>query len=254
MNDTSEEGFLGRWSRRKRVGEQPARDEAATARPDSDGADPADPATEAQEEARQLQLAANREAAEAVDIEAITYESDLSVFFKEGVPALVKQAAMRKMWRSDPVFANVDGLNDYDQDFNVIDKVLTEFKSAWQVGRGYSVPEDVEGEPDGDPAGAGDTVADADAPEDGEIVADPPEGTTDPDRIDEADSEDDPVISDDAVTESAPGRLPEAATANLSENREPPEAETARAELPEDVRPTVSLRRRMAFFEDDPKT
>lgn len=250
MNDTPEEGFLGRWSRRKRFADDSAQDEAATAPPAPEGADPsdpADPAAQAREQARQLQLAANREAAEAVDIEAITYESDLSVFFKEGVPALLKQAAMRKMWRSDPVFANVDGLNDYDQDFNVIDKVLTEFKSAWQVGQGYRVPEDLEAEPDGDPADA--EVAEADVSGDGEAVADPAEeaAEADADQIADSGSEDDMPVADAAAAEPVP----------VHQTRmvhETDDGDAPAAEIPEVVRPSVSLRRRMAFFEDDPKT
>jgi hypothetical protein len=40
------------------------------------------------------------------------------------VPEELKNLALKKLWLSDPVLANVDGLNDYDDDFNVIDKVI----------------------------------------------------------------------------------------------------------------------------------
>lgn len=248
MNDTTDEGFLGRWSRRKRTGEEIAAvpsdaDVADQAAPEPDGQEP-----DAQEQARQVELAANREAAEAIDIEAITYDSDLSAFFKDGVPALLKQAAMRKMWRSDPVFANVDGLNDYDQDFNVIDKVLTEFKSAWQVGQGYRVPEDLEPEadlepePDGDLADTDDAVAKADVRDDGESGAEPADGSTEAETNEIVDE----IDEDDAANEPAPVREIDAVTIGRFER-----PDNIEAEVPEDVRPTVSLRRRMAFFEND---
>jgi hypothetical protein len=48
------------------------------------------------------------------DIESLTGESDFTAFMKEGVPEDLKNLALRKLWRSDPVYANLDGLNDYD--------------------------------------------------------------------------------------------------------------------------------------------
>lgn len=78
---------------------------------------------------------ANREEAEAIDLEALTYESDFGPFLRAGVPSLLKRQALRKLWSSNPVLANVDGLNDYDGDFTQPQAIA--FKSAWQVGRGY---------------------------------------------------------------------------------------------------------------------
>jgi hypothetical protein len=36
---------------------------------------------------------------------------------KQAVPEELRRLALRKLWRSDPVLANVDGLNDYDLDY-----------------------------------------------------------------------------------------------------------------------------------------
>jgi hypothetical protein len=36
---------------------------------------------------------------------------------REGVPEALRNRALRKLWLSDPVLANLDGLNDYDEDF-----------------------------------------------------------------------------------------------------------------------------------------
>ncbi|MCA1297267.1 DUF3306 domain-containing protein [Stappia indica] len=130
--DTS--GFLTRWSRRKQAAraedaERP--EEAAALEPDdADETVPAD-AEEARLEAE------NRAAAEAVDLETLTFDSDYSVFLKKGVPASLKNAALRRLWRSNPVLACVDGLNDYDGDFRDVKSLGEGLKTAWEVGKGY---------------------------------------------------------------------------------------------------------------------
>ncbi|MBT4018034.1 MAG: DUF3306 domain-containing protein [Alphaproteobacteria bacterium] len=62
--------------------------------------------------------------ADLPDIETLEKDSDFTGFMQAGVPEELKNLALKKLWLSDPVLANVDGLNDYDDDFNVIDKVI----------------------------------------------------------------------------------------------------------------------------------
>ena len=110
---------------------------------------------------REAALAANRAAAEAVDLDALRPGSDLSAFFREGVPEALRARALKALWRSDPVFANVDRLCDYDDDFRAAAMVPGAIQSAWRAGRGYLFPEDAaEG-------GAGDAAAQEGAPADG---------------------------------------------------------------------------------------
>ncbi|MEM1044850.1 MAG: DUF3306 domain-containing protein [Pseudomonadota bacterium] len=233
------DGFLTRWSRRKRGAETQDHDEAsqtAEALP-ADGGDaqlPADPE-------RAEELAANRAAAEAVDLEAIDYESDLSVFFKEGVPAVLKQAALRKMWRSDPVFANLDGLNDYDQDFNVIDKVLTEFKSAWQVGRGYASQDDeavsTEGSYTEEAAAVGADDHGCVIDEDARKPSEDPSAETGR-----------PMDGGDVGETSLAGAADSPPRAHIEPDDAP--ENTVGTPQEEAPRPAVSLRRRMQLFDD----
>ncbi len=236
------DGFLTRWSRRKRgadpeEGDPAIEDAIPPSAHEPDTALPVDPE-------RADEMAANRAAAEAVDLESIDSESDLSVFFKEGVPAVLKQAALRKMWRSDPVFANLDGLNDYDQDFNVIDKVLTEFKSAWQVGRGYATDADE----DMAPAEREQTEAEpADAAEPGEpdpeteaAVAETPDGAAgEPEGEDQTGDMKNQPRTDTIGSPLQPAEDDVAA----------PKDDSGTVQE-EPVRPTVSLRRRMQLFDD----
>ncbi|MBL4598005.1 MAG: DUF3306 domain-containing protein [Rhizobiaceae bacterium] len=118
----------------------------------------------------------NRLAAEAVDLETLDEDTDFSVFMKDGVPELLKKSAMAVLWRTNPIFANVDGLVDYDDDFGSPDLIMKTFESAYQVGKGYldKIEEDDE-KPDqlADkyPVEADDVVSEED-PIDEEVVAD----------------------------------------------------------------------------------
>lgn len=95
-------------------------------------------ATRSEREAREAaERERNRLAAEAIDIDAIDASSDIGAFLKEGVPAALKRRALRTMWRSDPVFSNLDRLNEYDENFRDPSRTLATLQSAWQAGRGY---------------------------------------------------------------------------------------------------------------------
>ena len=58
-----------------------------------------------------------QEKTELPSVETLNADSDFTPFLKEGVPSLLKRAALRKLWKTDPTLANLDGLNDYDDDF-----------------------------------------------------------------------------------------------------------------------------------------
>ena len=53
------------------------------------------------------------------------------------------------MWRTNPVLANIDGLNDYDDDFTDAALAVDVLKTVHKVGRGYLEDED-ESETDDD--------------------------------------------------------------------------------------------------------
>ncbi|WP_298837052.1 DUF3306 domain-containing protein [uncultured Roseobacter sp.] len=60
---------------------------------------------------------------------------DFSVFMAREVPERFRRIALRKLWRSNPVLACVDGLNEYDDDYT-IGMTGQVVKTAYQVGRG----------------------------------------------------------------------------------------------------------------------
>jgi hypothetical protein len=53
----------------------------------------------------------------AAVIEGLRLSSDFSMFLGAGVPIRLHRQAMFKLWRLDPQFGSLDGLNDYDEDF-----------------------------------------------------------------------------------------------------------------------------------------
>ena len=104
------EGLVSRWSRLK--GE--ARDGVPAAAETAGADEPAEAA--AVPEAPEPPVAVG----DLPDVDTLTYESDFTAFLREGVPEELQRLALRKLWRSDPVLANVDGLNDYDLDYRVL--------------------------------------------------------------------------------------------------------------------------------------
>lgn len=133
---SSEEGPLSRWARRKaetrktRGGAAPVIEEAA--KPAVPAAAPAAEGVEAAEPLPPPDLP---------DIDSLTAESDFTAFLKEGVPQQLRRLALRKLWTSDPVLANLDGLIDYGEDYTNAAMVVEGMKSAWEVGRGYAKDE-----------------------------------------------------------------------------------------------------------------
>ena len=128
MTEKEKQGRLSRWSERKLK----AADTEAPEAPQI-----AENEQRSVELEREQELAANRELAESIDLETIDENSDLSLFLKAGVPEALKRKALATLWRSNPVFANIDGLNDYDEDFANPDLIMKTFTSAYQAGRGY---------------------------------------------------------------------------------------------------------------------
>lgn len=90
---------LGRWSERKlevKAQERAPLQRAEQGAPDDAGAKPDD------------------DMPELPDIETLDKDSDFSPFMDARVPEELQRLALRKLWASDPVYANLDGLNDYD--------------------------------------------------------------------------------------------------------------------------------------------
>ena len=127
-----DERFLSRWSRLKQRSRDDVTQDEGTANPVAPD-ELALPAATAGEEDREA--SENRQVAEAIDIDALKYGDDFSPFLKRGVPEPLRRRALRKFFASDPLLANLDGLNDYDEDFNNPEFLV--YRSAWDAARGF---------------------------------------------------------------------------------------------------------------------
>jgi hypothetical protein len=108
------EGFLSRWSRRKRAGGEPeptpAEDAAA---PDADP-----PSAAPARAACPIPNMPEIDLSALPRIEELTAESDFSLFLRPGVPGTLRNAALRRMWTLDPGIRDYIGPVDYQWDFN----------------------------------------------------------------------------------------------------------------------------------------
>ncbi len=123
----SGDSFLSRWSRLKR------REEAPGISPEMEP-EPAPPPTE---------TPPTEILAETLDVlkdlpslESLTAESDFTPFLRNGVPETLHRQALRKLWLSDPVYANDDGLKDYAGDYTSLFSGAV-VKTLYRVGKGF---------------------------------------------------------------------------------------------------------------------
>ncbi|MBB96112.1 MAG: hypothetical protein CML68_16155 [Rhodobacteraceae bacterium] len=56
----------------------------------------------------------------------------------ETLPRQLRRRTLRRLWRLDPVLANLDGLVDYDEDFTDAAMVPDHVGTTYQVGRGLA--------------------------------------------------------------------------------------------------------------------
>ena len=61
---------------------------------------------------------------------------DFSGFMKAAVPERLRRRALRKLWLTNPVLANVDNLVDYGEDFTLATSALETVTTAYRVGKG----------------------------------------------------------------------------------------------------------------------
>lgn len=207
MSD-ADDNFVSRWSRLKRTQKTPE---------ETPDLAPADPNDLAPQEADDEATASDPDeiVKNLPDIATMTEDMDYTVFLKEGVPEDLRNRAFRHLWRLNPIYANVDGLNDYDLDYtDAALAVKGVLKTLHQIGKGMPGPEPKEEEgvaavTDGASPDAAGQVADGENP--------------DADSLDETD--------DGAVRES----LAEGEADEVTEDRAALTAEPAAATLPDSL-------------------
>ncbi len=122
MSDT---GF---WSRRRAAVEAEERAEEADR-------------VSAEKAAEEEQLAARSDAEllnelNLRDPDVMDSATEIRELLKAALPQRLKTRALRRLWRLNPVLANVDGLVDYGEDFTDSATVVENMQTAYQVGKG----------------------------------------------------------------------------------------------------------------------
>ncbi|MBO9395488.1 DUF3306 domain-containing protein [Shimia sp. R9_2] len=70
------------------------------------------------------------------DPDELDQGDDFSVFLAKAVPERIRRRALRKLWLTNPVLANLDELVDYGEDFTDSAMVIEGMQTAYQVGKG----------------------------------------------------------------------------------------------------------------------
>lgn len=135
------------WSRRKAAvaAEQEAEQRAVVAQSEADDL--------AERETRpDAEILAELDLPDPDDLQA---GDDITGFMSKAVPERLRQRALRRLWRLNPVLANVDGLVDYGEDFTDAAVIMDGMQTTYQVGKGMlahvqEMARQAEAEKDGD--------------------------------------------------------------------------------------------------------
>ena len=120
------------WSRRRAAVQAEAEAEAAALRA-------AEEAQAAAERARAEAEKTDEDLLEELglpDPDTLQPGDDFSAFMQKAVPERLRRRALRRLWTSNPVLANLDGLTEYSEDFTDAATVLPDLRTAYEVGRG----------------------------------------------------------------------------------------------------------------------
>jgi len=212
-DNQDEPGFASRWSRLKQEANAPPEEVAAEA--------------EAELEAPVEDDRSDEEVLEEMglpDPDTLKSGDNFSAFMAKAVPARLRNRALRKLWISDPVLANLDELIDYGDDFTDAANVIENLQTSYQVGKGF-VDKATE------LSKADDAGAEEPAGEQAEAVTDEPAETPAGEQAGEQ-----VAVGEESATEDG-------SPAELTES-EPPGETAAELAIPE---PEMPLRRRMRF-------
>ena len=118
--------FLARWAKRKRAATRGERlDEPQTAR-EPETNEPAIGEDDAATAERELP-----------DVESLDETSDYKPFMAPGVTSETRNAALRKLWASNPLYNTIDMLDDYCEDYTDAACAAPGVKTLWKIGRGF---------------------------------------------------------------------------------------------------------------------
>jgi hypothetical protein len=126
---SEDKGFLSRWSNRKLSAEQ---DESAL---------PSAGVEQVQAPADEFEGKSDDEILsilELPDPETLTLGDTVEKFMDGRVPERLRARALRAFWKTNPVLANIDGLDEYCDDYTDAAMIIENMETLYQVGKGYA--------------------------------------------------------------------------------------------------------------------
>ncbi|MEL6477789.1 MAG: DUF3306 domain-containing protein [Pseudomonadota bacterium] len=161
----AESDFLSRWSRRKRASVEAPDEPVETP--------PAAPETETEDTRSEAEILEELGLPDPDDLQP---GDDIRGFMAKAVPERLRNRALRKLWISNPLLANLDELVDYGEDFTDAATVVENLQTVYRVGKGM-LPDPVEEEEDAEQqtAGAPPQTAEEAPPQTADPVAEDPQ-------------------------------------------------------------------------------
>ncbi len=125
-------GFLDRWSERKRkVAEEAEHVARAEAAPEAGEAQSGGDEAERTDAEILAELGLK-------DPDEMRMGDDFSVFMKAAIPARIRTRALRRLWASNPAFNVIDPLIDYGEDYTDAATVVENLQTSYEVGKGIA--------------------------------------------------------------------------------------------------------------------
>jgi hypothetical protein len=144
INADSNEGFMSRWSKRKsNLKHDQGNEKNLKGKTELQESNVNEQKTVIKEEVDDSQYSDlnDQELLEKFKLpnpEKIKKEKGLDLFFKDGVPDRLRQIALRRVWKLNPIIRFADAeINDYHEDFTDAATVIEGMQTAYQVGKGY---------------------------------------------------------------------------------------------------------------------
>ena len=136
-NKELEENFLSRWSKKKSK-QKTQIENSNSKQTDPESSTEAENQSSLDEENDKLNDEELLKKYNLPNPEKIKTEKSLDVFFKKGVPDRLRQIALRRVWRLNPIIRFADAeINDYHEDFTDAATVIEGMQTAYKVGKGY---------------------------------------------------------------------------------------------------------------------
>ena len=144
INADSNEGFMSRWSKRKsNLKHDQGNEKNLKGKTELQESNVNEQKTVIKEEVDESQYSDlnDQELLEKFKLpnpEKIKKEKGLDLFFKDGVPDRLRQIALRRVWKLNPIIRFADAeINDYHEDFTDAATVIEGMQTAYHVGKGY---------------------------------------------------------------------------------------------------------------------